>query len=141
MRLRPPRLARTAAYVPFLALGFTACGAAVSTSSFGGEQRAVAQVIANLQSDATASDQGKICSRDLAAALVKTLNAHGGCEAAIKRQLAEIDNLEASVKSVTLASAGNKATATVKSVYAGKQHLSTLALVKEAAGWRIAGLG
>ncbi len=139
MRLRPARLARTAAYVPFLALGFTACGAAVSTSSFGGEQRAVAQVIANLQSDATASDQGKICSRDLAAALVKTLDAHGGCEAAIKRQLAEIDNLEASVKSVTLA--GDKATATVKSVYAGKQHLSTLALVKEAAGWRIAGLG
>src|SRR6059058_757960 len=91
---------------PALALG--ACAKSVSTSAFKGEQHDVAQAVANLQSDVTASDQKKVCSRDLSSALVTKLNTvhevkngrpvnrviAGRCKKVVKDQLAEIDNLD-----------------------------------------------
>jgi hypothetical protein len=120
------------------ALALAACGSTVSTASFKGEQHAVAQAIANLQSDATASEQKKVCANDLAASVVSRLGGSKGCEKALKAQLAEIDSLEASVKSIQIAAGGSAATATVKSTYAGKSRTGSVSLVKEGKSWKIA---
>jgi hypothetical protein len=125
--------------LPLLATGIAACGtAATSTSSFKGEQQKVAQAVANLQSDATALEAKKICNEDLAAANVAQLNASGGCKHAIESQLKQIDSFEVTIESVQVS--GDKATASVKSVYSGKKAIQTMTLVKEGGKWRISGL-
>jgi hypothetical protein len=125
---------------PLIVLGLSACGNTVTTSSFHGAEHEVAQTIANLQTDATAGEQGKICSRDLAASVVEGLKGKKGCEAAIKNQLSEIDSLELSVQSIKLDASGKSATAAVKSTKSGKKTPGTLALVKEGGKWKVAGL-
>jgi hypothetical protein len=123
-----------------LAVGLAACGTTVSTGSFKGEQREVAQAISNLQSDVRATDQQKVCANDLAAAVVARLNATpGGCKQALKGQLTEIDNTDATVESVQVSTTGGKRTATakVKSVYNGKKRVSTVSLANEGGKWRI----
>jgi hypothetical protein len=121
--------------VPLSALVLTACGTGVSTSAFKGEQQKVAQTIANLQKDATAGDEKKICANDLAAAVVTRLDGSKGCEKAVKSQVAEADSLEVTVQSVTISA--NTATAKVTSIYSGKHRLGVLALVKEAGKWKV----
>jgi len=126
------------------ALGLGACAKSVSTSSFKGEQHDVAQTVANLQSDVTASDQKKICSRDLSSSLVKRLNAApGGCRRAVKDQLAEVDNLDLTVESVAVHAAGaaRSATAVVSSTFEGKKRRSTLSLTFESGSWKLSGVG
>jgi hypothetical protein len=123
-----------------LALGLAACGSAVSTSAFKGEQHAVAQTVSNLQADATAGDQKKICEDDLASAVVTRLGGLKGCEQTIKNQLAEIDSLEVSVQSVTIGAGGAAATAQVKSTVSGKSRPGTVTLVKQAGKWKVSGL-
>ena len=59
------------------------------------------------------------------------LGGRKGCEAAIKNQLAQIDNLEATIVSMKVAPDGKSATAKVKSTYEGKSREQTLPLVKE----------
>ncbi len=127
-----------------LAAALSACATTTTSNSFKGEQHAAAQTIANLQSAATAGEAGKICKQLLSTALVARLNASaGGCQQAIKKQLEEIDSFEVTVQSVKLGASGAKQTATavVKSIYAGKNALSTLTLVKEDGAWKISGLG
>ncbi len=126
--------------LPLCALALAACGAASTTVGFKGVQHEAAQTVANLASDATASEQKKICEDDLAAATVARLGGTKACEATVKSQLAEVDNLEVSVQSVQIAADGTTATAQVKSVREGKSRASTLALVKERGKWKISGL-
>ncbi len=135
-----PAARRTFALLCLLlvALTLSACGTTVSTSSFSGEQHAVAQTIANLQADATAGDQKKLCTNDLAAPVVAKLGGNKGCEKTIKTQLTEIDSLDLSVASIQIATGGATATAQVKSTYSGKKRTGTVSLVKEAKSWRIA---
>jgi hypothetical protein len=126
---------------PLLAVGLAACGTTASTSvsGFKGEQHAVAQRVADLQSHATALEQKKICGEDLSSAIVARLNAApGGCAQAIEAQLKEIDNFETTVEGVQIK--GVAATARVKSVNAGKKSTAVLSLVKEKGGWRISGV-
>jgi hypothetical protein len=123
--------------VPLLALAIAACGNTVSTSNFKGESHEVAQAIANLQSDATAGDQKKLCANDLAAAVLSRLGGQKGCEKTLKTQLAEIDNLEANVKSIQIAPGAKTATATVKSTYAGKSRSAGVSLDKEGGAWKV----
>ncbi len=120
--------------------GLTACGAAaVSTGSFTGEKKAVAQRISDFQTDATAADQKKVCHNDLAATVQAKLRAAGSdCEAALKSQLAQIDILELKIESIQVN--GAKASAIVKSTWSGKSRESTLGLVKEGSAWKISGL-
>lgn len=128
--------------LPLSALLLAACGptAATSTSSFTGAKHEVAQAIASFQSHASSSEQKKICEEDLAAALVARLGGSKGCEAAIKTQLGQVDNPELAIQSVQLGARGTTASATVKSIYEGKSHPSTMLLVKEGGKWRIAGV-
>jgi outer membrane murein-binding lipoprotein Lpp len=129
---------------PLLTASLVGCASKVSTSSFKGEEREVAQTISNLQSDVTAGDEQKICAKDLASAVVTRLDAApGGCKQAVKRQVAEIDSLNVTVQSVQVSAAGAqpRASARVKSVYEGKTRLATVSLVKEGGKWKISGLG
>jgi hypothetical protein len=120
-------------------LGLTACGGTVSTSNFSGASRNVAQAISDLQSDATAANERKLCTNDLSSAVQTRLNAAGGdCQKAIKRQLGEIDNFEVTVQSIAVN--GNTATARVKSIYAGKSRIGAILLVREAGRWKISSL-
>ncbi len=136
MRHLPRRLPALAC-VSLAAVTLLACGTAVSTSKFKGEEHEVAQAIANLQSDTTAGEQGKVCGNDLASSVVARLGGRAGCESAVKGQLTEIDNPEATVESVRLDATARTATATVKSIVAGKSKLKSVTLVKEGGRWRI----
>ncbi|HEY7961849.1 MAG TPA: nuclear transport factor 2 family protein [Solirubrobacteraceae bacterium] len=143
MHQDPRRRARRAAALSaalVLALGLAACGAAtVSTGSFKGEQRAVAQRIADFQADATAGDEQKVCANDLAGAVkAKLLAAGESCTKALARQLGQIDTVDLTVQSVAVT--GATATARVKSTWSGKSTAGKLALVKEGGAWRIAAL-
>jgi hypothetical protein len=129
---------------PLLALGLSACAKTLSTSGLSGESKRVAETIKNLQSDVTAGEEKKICQKDLASTVVKGLSsAKGGCQQAIKDQLAEIDSFEVTIDSVQLGgtSAARTATARVKSVYSGKKRTSTVSLVKESGKWKVSSLG
>jgi hypothetical protein len=128
---------------PLLAASVLGCANKVSTSAFSGEEREVAQTISNLQADATATDELKICRNDLAGAVVARLNAApGGCRQAVKRQVTEVDSLNMTVQSVQLSGTGAQRTASarVKSVYEGKMRPSTVSLVKEGGKWKITGV-
>jgi hypothetical protein len=120
------------------------CASTVSVTGFKGEERAVAQKVADLETDTVARHQQRVCANDLASALVARLNkARGGCERAIKDQQAEIDpGLEVTVKSVHIGgtASARTASASVKSTFEGKSRLSTLLFVKEGGKWKVSGL-
>lgn len=122
-----------------LVTGLTACATTVSTSSYRGEAKDVAQTIKNLQTDVTAGEQKKICQKDLAGSVVRSLSsAPGGCQKAIRDQLKEIASFEVKVNSIQITNAGHAAIAKVKSKYSGRNKASTISLVKEAGKWKIA---
>jgi hypothetical protein len=124
-----------------LVLGLSACATTVSTSAYKGEAKGVAQTVKDLQADVTAGEQKKVCDNDLAASLVKRLSsARGGCQQVMKDQLKEIASFEVTIQSIQVDSAAGTATAKVKSRYSGKNRISTIALVKEGARWKIAKL-
>jgi hypothetical protein len=135
--IRPRAIAATA--LPVLVLA--GCGSTVSTSNYKGEQHAVAQTIANLQADAAAGEQHKVCANDLAATVVARLGGQAACERAIKSQLSEIDNFELNIASVTLGPKGDTATATIKSTYGGNKRTTTIHLVKEGGVWKVSAFG
>ncbi len=132
--LRAPALA-VALGLP-LALGIQACGETASTSGFSGEKHAVAQTIVNFQSDVSAREQKKLCQNDLAASVTAHFAHNGGCQAALKNQLLQIDAPGLTIESISLN--GDRAGAKVKSTYSGKSAVSTLQLVKEGGRWKIA---
>jgi hypothetical protein len=118
----------------------SACASTASSSSFKGEQHAVAQVISNFQSEATAGEAQKICTSVLSTALTARLNAaRGGCIEALKSQLNEVDSPELTIQSVKLLG-GADATAQLKSTHSGKSKVSTMTLLKEGGKWKISGL-
>jgi hypothetical protein len=119
------------------ALALLACGETVSTGGFKGESRQVAETVADFQKDATASDEQKLCANDLAKTLAQRLGAAGGCQAALKEQLGQVDALNLTVESIVLS--GARARARVKSTWSGRNRISTLLLVREGARWKIAG--
>lgn len=122
-----------------LVTGLTACATTVSTSGYKGEAKDVAQTIKNLQTDVTTGEQKKICQKDLAGSVVRSLSsAPGGCQKAIRDQLKEIASFEVKVNSIQITNAGRAAIAKVKSKYSGRNKASTISLVKEAGKWKIA---
>lgn len=122
-----------------LAVALSACAKTVSTSGLKGDAKSAAETIKNLQTDVTAGDQKKVCENDLAKALVTKLDAaEGGCQKAVKDQLAEIDSFEVTVEAMQ--ASPSTATAHVKSTFSGKSRKSVLSLVKEGGKWKLAAL-
>jgi len=137
MKLR--RRAPIAALCALCVAGVTGCGTTTSTGSYKGESKKVAQTISNLQSDATGANASKICSRDLAASVVKRLEASGtSCKKALEGQLKEIDTYALSVESISVQ--GQDATARVKSTWSGKESVHEVSFVREGGSWKVSSL-
>lgn len=122
-----------------LAILLAGCGETASTSGFSGEKHAVAQTIANFQADVTAREQKKLCQNDLAASVTARFTRSGGCQAALKSQLLQVDAPGLTIQSVAVT--GRRASARVKGTRSGKSAISTLQLVKEGGRWKIAAAG
>ena len=141
MTPRPPAAALAAVAVcAALAAG---CAPTTSTktnvSQFKGDQRQVAQAVADFQSAANDGDDQRICTAVLAKALAARLAAHGsGCPAVVHEAIRDADTLDMTVQSVRVA--GPRATARVKLETGKKDRTTTLTLVREGGTWRIAGL-
>jgi hypothetical protein len=117
------------------------CGETVTSNGFTGEEHEVAARIASFQKHASETSQKKICSQDLSASLVASIEKSGNgknCEEALKEQLKNVEDLTLTINDVTVH--GKHATATVKSVRYGKTRPSTLTLVKEGQDWKISGV-
>jgi len=136
---RSPRRAAFVLCAILMPVALAACGTATSTGNYKGAEHEVAQAVANFQADSSAGEQDKVCSQDLSARIVASLGGTAGCRVAIKNQLGQVDNFELAIQSIKLGTA-TTATATVRSIYSGQKVSRTLALVKEAGGWRIASL-
>lgn len=122
-----------------LLAGAAGCGPTTSTGKFHGESHAVAQRISEFQNHASGSGRSEICKSDLSAALRARLTTpHRSCTKTIEEQLAQVDTFEVEIQSIALA--GTRASARVKSTWSGKQRAGTLSLVREAGSWRIAAL-
>jgi hypothetical protein len=135
----PPKPLASLLSLALMTWGLCACGTTVSTSSFKGEEKAVAQRIADFQSNATAIDEQKVCQNDLASVVLARLRVAGGrCEAALKTQLGVVDDFELKVESIAVA--GTHASARVKSTWSGKSRSSTMVLVREGGAWKISEL-
>ncbi|MEA2250993.1 MAG: hypothetical protein QOI62_433 [Solirubrobacteraceae bacterium] len=116
-----------------------------STSSvkFTGDQRLVANTVADLQTAASKGNQGQICRNLLAQALVTQLAQHGGtCERAVRSAIKDTDLTDLSVLSVSIQ--GTRATAQVKfpnGKNAKNDRRQSVGLVKQGTVWRIASFG
>lgn len=120
-----------------LAVALASCGGTVSTGSFKGPSKAVAERISDFQSDVGAKDEKKLCNRDFASAVRARLQAAGGtCVEALQKQLGAITDFEISVSSIAVH--GKSASARVKSTWSGKQRTTAMQLVEEGGAWRIA---
>jgi hypothetical protein len=108
-------------------------------SKFKGPQRQVAQTVADLRTAAGDDDDRRICTSILSRDLAARLASHGrGCPAVVHEAIRDADSLDMTVQSVQVT--GARATARVKLETGKKDRFATLGLVREGAGWRIAGL-
>ena len=120
------------------------CGTStVTTSSFTGPARSVAQTISDFQNDGETHNDSKLCEQDLATAIVDKLASPGRtCATVISKQLNEVDTFDLSLVTVRVNDATSPPTATarVKDTRNGVSHMDTLTLVKEGSRWKISGL-
>ncbi len=133
-----------------IALALTAalagCGASSSTSEdssgdFQGQQRLVANAVEDLEAAAGDGDEAKLCRELLASELVQRLAsaADGDCGRAVTRALDNTDAVGLTVRSVRID--GQRATATVTQETGDRDRRTTIGLVKQRGGWKVAALG
>lgn len=124
--------------VSLAALALAGCGAASksSTDGFSGEDKKVAQVLADLQAASEKGDAEEICSRVLSAQLAERLATRGSsCAQELDDAIGDADDFEVDVKGVQVS--GTRATATVAN---GDGPAQAVQLVRESKGWRISEL-
>jgi hypothetical protein len=128
-----------------VAVGVAGCGETTTSSSFTGEEHAVATRVSNFQKHVSEANEKKVCSEDLASSLVERIRESGkreaggkGCTEVVKELLKDVEDPTLTVQHVKVD--GKNAVATVKSVRSGKSRTATLTLVKEGEDWRISGV-
>jgi hypothetical protein len=109
-----------------------------STANFKGEQGRVAKTVEDLQSAGAKGDQGTICRQLLASDLVSSIARGATCESRVDAALKDTDTFDLTVQSVAVA--GTKATARVKTENGAKDKTATLGLLKEAGRWKVSDL-
>ena len=136
--MRPCPLVTLAVGAAALLAGCAESGSSSDSSErFQGDQRLVANAIEDLQSAAAKGDEAKICRDLLARALADRLaRAPGGCTRTLDAALKDTDAFELAVESVQVA--GRRATARVRQETGDRDRVSTLTLVRERGGWKIA---
>ena len=115
--------------------------APTASKSFKGADKAVAQTIEDLQSNAQNRKPSAICRDVLATALANKLKSAGSdCTDEIEKLTGDADDFELKVTDVTIT--GTTATAKVKARRgANKNASTTFSLVKEDGDWRLSDLG
>ena len=141
MTPRPPRaaLAAVATCAALVAGCQPTASSSTNVSKFKGEQRQVAQTVADLRSAANDGKYDRICNELLAKALAGRIGAHGrACPDAVHEAIRDADGIDMSVQSVQITD--GRATARVKLETGKKDRTTTLGLVREGGRWRIAAL-
>jgi hypothetical protein len=112
-----------------------------STNDFKGSEKDVAQVIADLQSDAQGRKPGDICSNLLSRELADKLKSAGNdCTAEMEKIASDADDYRMEVTDVSIS--GSTATAKVKLRRGDdKDAETTYSLVREDGDWRLSDLG
>ena len=134
----------TAATALALAAVLAGCGSSTSSSlsSFSGEEKKVADVVEQLQSDGESRDAKGICEDVLASALVKQIQQAGStCEVEIDKAIRDADDYDLEVQDVTISQDGDAATAKVKGRVGDADQVREFKFVREKAGWRATDLG
>ena len=125
-----------------LALALAGCAQTpTSTNDFKGDEKAVAQTIEDLQSDAQGRKPGEICSNLLSRELADTVKSAGNdCTSEMEKITTDADDFELEVTDVTIT--GTTATAKVEARRDGKKNaVTTFTLVQEDGDWRLSDLG
>jgi hypothetical protein len=125
-----------------LAAALAGCGQApTSANDFKGDEKAVAQTIEALQTNAQGRKPSAICRDVLSTALADKLKSTGSdCAGEIEKVTGDADDFELKVTDVTVT--GTTATAKVKARRGDDKNASTtFSLVKEDGDWRLSDLG
>ena len=124
-----------------LLLAVAGCGEAATNSAedFRGPERAVAEVVEDLQSAAEARDADRICSDILADALVDRLRSAGSsCREEMEWAIKDANDFELRVRDVAVT--GNTARATVERGAEGDQGTQVLEFTRVGGRWRATSL-
>jgi hypothetical protein len=121
-------------------LALAGCGQSASSSAeFEGEERAVADVVEDLQSAGERRDGDRVCKEILAGDLVKALEQGGvDCADELDKALREADDSSLDVTDVQVS--GTSATAKVTGKEGSDDRDATIELVKENGAWRVKAL-
>jgi hypothetical protein len=125
-----------------LAAALAGCAQAPTAGkNFKGPDKAVAQTIEDLQSNAQGRKPSAICRDVLSRALAAKVKSTGSdCAGEIEKVTGDADDFELKVTDVTIT--GTTATAKVKARRGGDKNASTtFSLVKEDGDWRLSSLG
>jgi Putative lumazine-binding len=125
-----------------LVAALAGCGQApTSANDFKGADKAVAQTIEDLQSNAQIRKPSAICRDVLSTALADKLKSTGSdCAGEIEKLTGDADDFELEVTAITVS--GSTATAKVKARRGDKKNASTtFSLVREDGDWRLSDLG
>ena len=124
--------------VAALALG--ACGQTSSAADFEGEQKAVAEVVEDIQSAASGDDAARICRDLLADELIRAFEQGAGkCTDELDKAISDVDDFELDVEEVTVT--GTTATARVVSAGGAEDRTDTLSFTKQQGRWKATSLG
>jgi hypothetical protein len=126
-----------------LALALLVAGCTSGTSSsndFEGEQKAVADVVGDLQSAGETGDAGKICTDIISTQLADEIKAAGAsCEAELDKAIGDADDFDLSVESVEVN--GDTATAEVKGRVGDRDQVRTFEFERDGDAWRATSFG
>lgn len=131
---------RRAAAILLLASALTGCTQGGSaTTGFAGEEKRVAQAIADLSSNATRNKHAETCDQLLSKALRGRIGAGASCSSELKKAFQDADQSELDVKDVSIE--GTSASARVTSEGRTATVTRTFKLVEEDQRWRIDSFG
>lgn len=132
----------TAVVIPLAVLALAGCGqggggTSTDTGKFSGEDKAVAQVIADLSDDGQGRKPSEICNDLIATSLKQRIEAAGAkCATEMRKAIEDADDFSLEVTDVTVD--GAQATAKVRSLDGGKKVTRTFTLTREGKAWKIA---
>jgi pyruvate-formate lyase-activating enzyme len=134
------RTALVAATSVLFLVGCTTSPTTTSTDDFEGEERKVAQTVADLAEAGSAREATDICGGVVADDLRETI-AQGGstCNDEMQKALEDVDGFDLEVKDVTVT--GDEATAQVESADRDRRVRRTFRFVRVDGDWRISSFG
>ena len=123
------------------ALVLAACGGTSSSATkFDGDERAVADVVEEIQEAAAKDDSARICRDLIVEALRKQIESGGqNCTKELELAIDDVDDYELEVVDVTVS--GTTATAKVESADGTEDRTDTLEFTKEQGRWKATSLG